>query len=87
MQDGLKIGVNGEVAGSTHPIATYALCNDTNTVVWRQSIQNFDAALLKAGVGEKTLTVRAGDVPNATTSKDPVSTQRRRGLPLPDRSW
>jgi hypothetical protein len=61
-QGGLTIGVNGQIAGTIHPIATNALRYNTNKGVWYQYIQKFDAALLKAGANEITFTVPAGDV-------------------------
>ena len=61
-QGGLTIAVNGQIAGTIHPIATNALRYNTNKGVWYQYIQKFDAALLKAGANEITFTVPAGDV-------------------------
>jgi rhamnogalacturonan endolyase len=58
----LTIGVNGQTAGSIHPVATNALRYNTNKGVWNQYIQKFDASLLKPGANEMTFTVPAGDV-------------------------
>jgi rhamnogalacturonan endolyase len=59
---GLAIGVNGQPAGTIHPVATNALRYNTNKGVWYQYAQKFDAALLKPGENSLTLTVPAGDV-------------------------
>jgi rhamnogalacturonan endolyase len=59
---GLAIGVNGQPAGSIRPVATNALRYNTDTGVWYQYTQKFDAALLKEGENSMTLTVPAGDL-------------------------
>jgi rhamnogalacturonan endolyase len=59
---GLAIGVNGNPAGSIRPVATNALRYNTDRGVWHEYSQPFDAALLKAGENEMTLTVPAGDL-------------------------
>jgi rhamnogalacturonan endolyase len=59
---GLAIGVNGQNVGSIRPTATNALRYNTDKGVWREYVQMFDAALLKAGENEITLTVPAGDL-------------------------
>jgi rhamnogalacturonan endolyase len=59
---GLAIGVNGQPVGAIRPVATNALRYNTDTGVWYQYTQKFDAALLKAGENSMTLTVPAGDL-------------------------
>jgi rhamnogalacturonan endolyase len=59
---GLAIGVNGQAVGSIRPVATNALRYNTDTGVWYQYAQKFDAALLKEGENAMTLTVPAGDL-------------------------
>jgi rhamnogalacturonan endolyase len=59
---GLSIGVNGQAVGAIHPVATNALRYNTDTGVWYQYAQKFDAALLKPGENSITFTVPAGDV-------------------------
>ena len=59
---GLTIGVNGKPVGSIRPVSTNALRYNTDRGVWREYSQPFDAALLKAGENEMTLTVPAGDL-------------------------
>jgi rhamnogalacturonan endolyase len=59
---GLAIGLNGNPAGSIRPVATNALRYNTDRGVWHEYSQPFDAALLKAGENEMTLTVPAGDL-------------------------
>jgi len=58
----LAIGVNGQPAGSIRPVSTNALRYNTDRGVWREYSQSFDAALLKPGENEMTLTVPAGDL-------------------------
>jgi rhamnogalacturonan endolyase len=58
----LTIGVNGQTAGSIHPVATNALRYNTNKGVWNQYAVTFDATLLKPGENSMTLSVPAGDV-------------------------
>jgi rhamnogalacturonan endolyase len=53
---GLTIGVNGKPAGSIRPVSTNALRYNTDRGVWHEYSQAFDAALLKAGENEMTLT-------------------------------
>jgi len=59
---GLAVGVNGQAVGTIHPVATNALRYNTDTGVWYQYTQKFDAALLKDGENSMTLTVPAGDL-------------------------
>jgi len=59
---GLIVGVNGKEVGTIHPVATNALRYNTDTGVWYQYTGKFDAALLKAGENNITLTVPAGDL-------------------------
>jgi rhamnogalacturonan endolyase len=59
---GLAIGVNGQPVGGIRPVATNALRYNTDTGVWYQYTQKFDAALLKEGENSMTLTVPAGDL-------------------------
>ncbi len=58
----LAVGVNGGAIGSIRFISTNALRYNTNTGVWREYQQTFDAALLKVGENEIQLTVPAGDL-------------------------
>ncbi len=59
---GLEVGVNGHSVGTIRTVATNAMRYNTNKAVWRQYSQPFDAALLKPGENEMTLTVPAGDL-------------------------
>jgi len=59
---GLIVGVNGQPAGTLHPVPTNALRYNTNKSVWQELTLKFDAALLKAGANTMTLTVPAGEV-------------------------
>jgi rhamnogalacturonan endolyase len=59
---GLMVGVNGKSAGTIRTVATNALRYNTDTGVWRQYAQAFDAALLKAGENQMQLTVPAGEL-------------------------
>jgi rhamnogalacturonan endolyase len=59
---GLQVGVNGNTVGTIHTISTNALRYNTDTGVWRQYMQPFDASLLKAGENEMQLTVPAGEL-------------------------
>jgi len=59
---GLEVAVNGTSAGVIHPVATNALRYNTDTGVWEEYTQRFDAALLKAGENQIQLTVPAGDL-------------------------
>ena len=56
------MGVNGHSVGTIRTVATNAMRYNTNKGVWRQYSQPFDAALLKQGENEMTLTVPAGDL-------------------------
>jgi rhamnogalacturonan endolyase len=59
---GLAIAVNGRSVGSIRPVATNALRYNTDTGVWEEYVQRFDAALLKEGENQMQLTVPAGDL-------------------------
>jgi rhamnogalacturonan endolyase len=59
---GLAISVNGTAVGTIHPVATNALRYNTDTGVWEQYTQPFDAALLKPGENQIQLTVPGGDL-------------------------
>jgi rhamnogalacturonan endolyase len=59
---GLAVGVNGTSVGTIRHISTNALRYNTDKGIWRQYNQPFDAALLKPGENEMTLTVPAGDL-------------------------
>jgi rhamnogalacturonan endolyase len=59
---GLAIGVNGQSVGTIRTVATNAIRYNTDKGMWREYLQPFDAALLKPGENEMTLTVPAGDV-------------------------
>ncbi len=59
---GLAVGVNGQEVGTIRTVATNALRYNTNKGIWREYAQKFDAALLKAGENELTLTVPAGEI-------------------------
>ncbi len=59
---GLTVGVNGKTVGTIRTVATNALRYNTNKGMWREYTQAFDAALLKPGENEMTLTVPAGDL-------------------------
>jgi rhamnogalacturonan endolyase len=59
---GLAVGVNGKSVGSIKFISTNALRYNTDTGVWREYTQTFDAALLNAGENEIQLTVPAGEL-------------------------
>ncbi len=59
---GLGVGVNGKSVGIIRTVATNALRYNTNKGIWREYIQTFDAALLKPGENEMTLTVPAGEL-------------------------
>ena len=59
---GLGVGVNGKNVGIIRTVATNALRYNTNKGIWREYIQTFDAALLKPGENEMTLTVPAGEL-------------------------
>jgi len=59
---GLQVAVNGHGIGTIRTIATNALRYNTDTGVWYQYTQTFDAALLKAGENQMQLTVPAGEV-------------------------
>jgi rhamnogalacturonan endolyase len=59
---GLQVAVNGTDVGTLRTVATNALRYNTDTGVWRQYTQKFDAALLKPGENQMQLTVPAGDL-------------------------
>jgi rhamnogalacturonan endolyase len=59
---GLTVGVNGKTVGNIRTVATNALRYNTDTGVWRQYAQAFDASLLKAGDNQMQLTVPAGEL-------------------------
>jgi rhamnogalacturonan endolyase len=59
---GLAVGVNGQDVGTIRTVATNALRYNTDTGVWRQYAQPFDASLLKPGENQLTLTVPAGEL-------------------------
>ena len=59
---GLAVAVNGHSVGTIRTVATNALRYNTDTGVWREYTQTFDASLLKPGENEMQLTVPAGDV-------------------------
>jgi rhamnogalacturonan endolyase len=59
---GLEVAVNGQSAGTIHTISTNALRYNTDTGVWRQYTQTFNASLLKSGENEMQLTVPAGEL-------------------------
>ena len=59
---GLAVAVNGQTVGTIRTVATNALRYNTNKGMWREYTQKFDAALLKRGENEITLTVPAGDL-------------------------
>ncbi len=59
---GLTVAVNGQPAGTIRPTATNALRYNTNHGLWQERMVQFDAALLKAGENQMTLTVPAGEV-------------------------
>ncbi|MGO8701901.1 MAG: polysaccharide lyase family protein [Limisphaerales bacterium] len=59
---GLAVAVNGTNVGVIRPVATNALRYNTDTGVWEQYTQPFDAALLRPGENEMQLTVPAGEL-------------------------
>jgi rhamnogalacturonan endolyase len=59
---GLTVGVNGQQAGAIRPTSTNALRYNTNKGLWQERMVQFDAAMLKAGENQITLTVPAGEV-------------------------
>ncbi len=59
---GLTIGVNGAEAGVIRPSSTNALRYNTDKGLWQERTLTFDAAMLKAGENQMTLTVPAGEV-------------------------
>jgi len=69
----LAIGVNGKAVGTIRPVATNALRYNTDRGVWREYAQPFDAALLKAGENDMTLTVPAGDVTTGSGLRLPAA--------------
>jgi rhamnogalacturonan endolyase len=59
---GLAVAVNGTNAGTIRPVGTNALRYNTDKSVWYEYTLKFDAALMKAGENQMTLTVPAGEV-------------------------
>ena len=59
---GLAVAVNGKSVGTIQTISTNALRYNTDTGVWRQYTQTFDASLLNSGENEMQLTVPAGEL-------------------------
>jgi rhamnogalacturonan endolyase len=59
---GLEVGVNGQSVGTIKTVATNALRYNTDTGVWREYKQPFDASLLKAGENKIQLGVPAGEL-------------------------
>jgi rhamnogalacturonan endolyase len=59
---GLAVAVNDTSVGTIHPVPTNALRYNTDTGVWEQYTQLFDAALLRPGENEVQLTVPAGEL-------------------------
>jgi len=59
---GLTVGVNGKNIGTIRTVATNALRYNTDTGVWREYAQPFDASLLRPGENSMTLTVPGGDL-------------------------
>jgi len=58
----LAIAVNGADVGTLRPLGTNALRYNTDSTVWQELTQTFDAALLKKGENTITLTVPTGEV-------------------------
>jgi rhamnogalacturonan endolyase len=58
----LDVAVNGHDIGALHPAATNAIRYNTDKGIWQQFTLRFDAALLKQGDNQMTLTVPAGDL-------------------------
>jgi rhamnogalacturonan endolyase len=58
----LGVGVNGKKVGSIKFISTNAIRYNTDTGVWREYAQPFDAAMLTAGENQIQLTVPAGEI-------------------------
>jgi len=59
---GLAVAVNGKPVGTIRTIPTNALRYNTDRGVWREYVEKFDGALLKAGDNEMQLTVPEGDL-------------------------
>jgi len=59
---GLGVAVNGQNVGTIRTIATNALRYNTDKSVWHEYTLPFDAALLKGGENEMSLTVPAGEL-------------------------
>ncbi|HVU38326.1 MAG TPA: polysaccharide lyase family protein [Opitutales bacterium] len=59
---GLTVAVNGQEVGTIRPLGTNAIRYNTDKGVWQEHTLPFDAALLKPGENEMTLTVPAGDL-------------------------
>ena len=64
---GLGVGVNGQNVGTIRTASTNSLRYNTNKSVWYEYKQTFDAAMLKAGENQMTLTVPAGDLTSGVT--------------------
>lgn len=58
----LTVAVNGQSVGGIRPVTTDAIRYNTDKGIWQEQHVTFDAALLKSGANEMTLTVPAGDV-------------------------
>jgi rhamnogalacturonan endolyase len=59
---GLAVGLSGKSIGGIRPSATNAIRYNTDKGIWQEQDVKFDAALLKAGENDMTLTVPAGDL-------------------------
>jgi rhamnogalacturonan endolyase len=59
---GLTVGLNGKGIGGIRPSPTNAIRYNTDKGIWQEQDVKFDAALLKAGENDMTLTVPAGDL-------------------------
>jgi len=59
---GATVGLNGQAVGAVGAMATNALRYNTAQGVWQERDVSFDAALLKVGENDLTITVPAGDL-------------------------
>jgi len=59
---GLNVAVNGQDIGRRQPMGTNAIRYNTTRGVWQEIDYTFDAALLKPGENQMTLTVPGGDL-------------------------
>jgi len=59
---GLAVAVNGQSVGVRQPMGTNAIRYNTTRGVWQEINYTFDAALLKPGENQLTLTVPGGDL-------------------------